>query len=121
MKDFISASVPVEIEEAAYIDGCSVWGAFFRVTVPLLRPVIATLAVMNSIAIWNDFLTPLMFLQSKNSHTILLAVNSNVGRFSTNWTDMFPMMVLGVMPLVIFFLLMQKHIIKGLAVGSVKG
>ncbi|GKI16632.1 carbohydrate ABC transporter permease [Allofournierella sp.] len=121
MKNFISASVPVEIEEAAYIDGCSVWGAFFRVTVPLLRPVIATLAVMNSIAIWNDFLTPLMFLQSKNSHTILLAVNSNVGRFSTNWTDMFPMMVLGVMPLVIFFLLMQKHIIKGLAVGSVKG
>ena len=115
------ATLAHDYEEAAYIDGCSVWGAFFRVTVPLLRPVIATLAVMNSIAIWNDFLTPLMFLQSKNSHTILLAVNSNVGRFSTNWTDMFPMMVLGVMPLVIFFLLMQKHIIKGLAVGSVKG
>lgn len=121
MKNFISASVPIEYEEAAYIDGCSVWGAFFRITVPLLRPVIATLAVMNSIAIWNDFLTPLMFLQSKDSQTILLAVNSNVGQFSTNWTDMFPMMVLGVLPLVIFFLIMQRHIIKGLAVGGVKG
>ncbi len=121
MKNFIQSSVPVDIEEAAYIDGCGVWGTFFRVTVPLLRPVIATLAIMNSIAIWNDFLTPLMFLQSKSSRTILLAVNSNVGQFSTNWTNMFPMMVLGVLPLVIFFLLMQKHIIKGISAGGVKG
>lgn len=121
MKNFIQSSVPVEVEEAAYIDGCGVWGTFFRITIPLLRPVIATLATMNSIAIWNDFLTPLMFLQSKNSRTILLAVNSNVGQFSTNWTNMFPMMVLGALPLVIFFLLMQKHIIKGISAGGVKG
>lgn len=121
IRNFIIASVPRELEEAASIDGCSAFGTFIRITLPLLRPVIATLAVMQSIAIWNDFLTPLMFLQSKNSRTILLEVNSNVGRFNVNWTEMFPMLVLGVMPLVIFFLLMQKHIIKGISAGGVKG
>jgi raffinose/stachyose/melibiose transport system permease protein len=121
IRNFILASVPYQIEEAAYIDGCGVFMTFWRITVPLLRPVLATLALMNSIGIWNDFLTPLMFLQSKDSRTILLEVNSNVGQFSTNWTDMFPMMVLGVLPLVIFFLFMQKHIIKGISTGGVKG
>ena len=121
VRNFIIASVPVQVEEAATIDGCTVFGTFFRITLPLLRPVIATLAVMNSINLWNDFLTPLMFLQSKDSRTIMLAVNSNVGRFSVNWADMFPMLLLGVLPLVIFYLFMQKHIIKGIAAGGVKG
>jgi len=121
IRNFIVASVPMEIEEAALIDGCSVFRIFFSITLPLLRPVIATLAVMNSIGLWNDFLTPLMFLQRKSSRTIMLAVSSNIGRFSVNWADMFPMLLLGVLPLVIFYLLMQKHIIKGIAAGSVKG
>ncbi|MCL2163163.1 MAG: carbohydrate ABC transporter permease [Oscillospiraceae bacterium] len=121
IRNFIIASVPVQIEEAAVIDGCSVLRTFMFITLPLLRPVIATLAIMNSIGIWNDFLTPLMFLQSQSSRTILLEVNANVGRFNTNWTDMFPMMVLGVLPLVLFFLIMQRHIIKGISTGAVKG
>lgn len=108
MRNFIVTSVPMEIEEAACIDGCSVWRTFFNITVPLLKPVVATLAVMNSIGIWNDFLTPLMFLQSSKSYTLLLQVNSNIGRFSTNWTNLFPMMLLAVAPLIIFFLIMQK-------------
>jgi raffinose/stachyose/melibiose transport system permease protein len=121
MRNFIAASVPIEVEEAAYIDGWSVWRTFFSITLPLLKPVVATLAVMNSIGIWNDFLTPLMFLQSSESYTLLLQVNSNFGRFSTNWTNMFPMMMLAVAPLVIFFLIMQKNIIKGVSTGAVKG
>jgi raffinose/stachyose/melibiose transport system permease protein len=121
IRNFIVSTVPWQIEEAAFIDGCGVFRTFLRITLPLLRPVIATLAIINSIGIWNDFLTPLMFLQSKNSRTILLEVNSNVGRFNVNWTEMFPMMVLGVLPLVIFFLFMQKHIIKGIASSAVKG
>lgn len=121
IRSFIIASVSEKIEEAARIDGCGVLKTFIYITMPLLKPVMATLAIMNSIGIWNDFLTPLMFLQSKESRTILLEVNSNVGQFNTNWTEMFPMMVLGVMPLVIFFLLMQKHIVKGISTGGVKG
>jgi len=121
IRNFIIASVPPQIEEAALIDGCSIFRIFLSITLPLLRPVIATLAVMNSIGLWNDFLTPLMFLQRKSSRTIMLAVNSNVGRFSVNWADMFPMLLLGVLPLVIFYLIMQKHIIEGITTGSVKG
>jgi len=121
IRNFILASVPPQIEEAALIDGCGVFRIFFSITLPLLRPVIATLAVMNSIGLWNDFLTPLMFLQSKSSRTIMLAVQNNVGRFSVNWADMFPMLLLGVLPLVIFYLVMQKNIVKGITSGSVKG
>ena len=121
IRNFIIASVPQQIEEAALIDGCGVFRIFFLITLPLLRPVIATLAVMNSIGLWNDFLTPLMFLQRKSSRTIMLAVSTNIGRFSINWADMFPMLLLGVLPLIIFYLIMQKHIIKGIASGSVKG
>ena len=121
IRNFIISSIPEQIEEAAYIDGCGVFRIFFSITMPLLRPVIATLAVMNSIGLWNDFLTPLMFLQRRSSRTIMLAVNSNVGRFSVNWADMFPMLLLGVLPLVLFYLVMQKHIIKGITMGSVKG
>jgi raffinose/stachyose/melibiose transport system permease protein len=62
-----------------------------------------------------------MFLQSKNSRTIMLAVSSNVGQFSVNWADMFPMLMLGVLPLVVFYLLMQKNIVKGITAGAVKG
>lgn len=121
MRNFIIASVPIEIEEAAFIDGCSMWRSFFTITLPLLKPVTATLSVMISIGIWNDFLTPLMFLQSSESYTLLLQVNSNIGKFSTNWTNLFPMMMLAVLPLVIFFIFMQKHIIKGITSGAVKG
>jgi raffinose/stachyose/melibiose transport system permease protein len=121
IRNFIIAQVPAQIEEAAFIDGCSIFRIFSSITLPLLRPVVATLAVMNSIGHWNDFLTPLMFLQRKSSRTIMLAVNSNVGRFSVNWADMFPMLLLGVLPLIIFYLVMQKHIIKGMTAGSVKG
>lgn len=121
IRNFILASVPPQIEEAAIIDGCSVFRIFFSITLPLLRPVIATLAVMSSIGQWNDFLTPLMFLQRKSSRTIMLAVSSNIGRFSVNWADMFPMLLLGVLPLIIFYLIMQRHIIDGLSAGGVKG
>lgn len=121
IKNFIRTSVPVEIEEAARIDGCGVYKTFAFIALPLLKPVIATLAVMNSIAIWNDFLTPLMFLQTKDSRTMMLAVSTNIGQFSTNWTDLFPMLLLAVLPLVIFFLIMQKNIIAGISAGGVKG
>ncbi len=121
VRSFILSSIPMEIEEAARIDGSTIWMSFFVITLPLLKPVLTTLSVMLSIGIWNDFLTPLMFLQSSKSYTLLLQVNSNIGQFSTNWTNMFPMMMLAVLPLVLFFLFMQKNIIKGVSAGAVKG
>ncbi|MEK8131969.1 carbohydrate ABC transporter permease [Paenibacillus filicis] len=114
-------TIPIELEEAARIDGCGVGKIFWRITFPLLRPATATIIILVSLNIWNDFVFPLLFLQSREKGTILLEVYRNVGQFSTDWTQMFPMLVLGILPMFIFYLLMQKHIIKGIASGSIKG
>lgn len=114
-------TVPKELEEAAYIDGCGVFGTFWRIVFPLLKPVVATVAILDALAVWNDFMTPLLFLQDPNKGVLLQEVYKNVGPFSTNWTSFFPMLVLATLPLVIFYLFMQKHIIAGVVAGSVKG
>ncbi|MFC5404088.1 carbohydrate ABC transporter permease [Cohnella soli] len=114
-------TIPVELEEAAKIDGCGTWRTYWQITFPLLRPATATIVILTSLNIWNDFIFPLLFLQSRDKGTILLEVYRNVGQFSTDWTKMFPMMVLGILPMLLFYLVMQKHIIKGIASGSIKG
>lgn len=118
---FIHSSVPLELEEAANIDGCSVWGTFWRIAFPLLTPVIATVAIVTTLNVWNDFMNPLLFLQSRENNVILLEVFRNIGQFSVDWTSLFPMLLLGVAPLLIFYLVMQKYMIKGVAAGALKG
>ncbi|MDR0782140.1 MAG: carbohydrate ABC transporter permease [Propionibacteriaceae bacterium] len=121
LKEFICATVPIELEEAADIDGCSVPTKFFRIVFPLLKPVVATLAIITTLNVWNEFLIPLLFLQTRDRGVILQEVARNIGQFSTDWTAMFPMMMLGVLPLVIFYIFMQKYIIAGVAAGGLKG
>lgn len=119
-RGFIS-TIPYELEEAAAIDGCSIFKVFWKITFPLLKPVIATVVILNALNIWNDFLTPLLFLQSREKDVILQEVYRNIGQFSIDWTSFFPMMVLGVAPLLIFYVFMQKYIIKGISSGAIKG
>ena len=120
MKNFIS-TVPIELEEAAKIDGAGVFRTFTTVTFPLLKPVVATVAILNTLNVWNDFMGPLYFLQTREKDVILQEVYRNIGQFSTDWTSLFPMMVLGVLPLLVFYLFMQRYIISGVMAGSVKG
>lgn len=120
IKSFVN-TIPVELEEAAKIDGCGVFRTFWVITFPLMKPTIATVAILNTLTIWNDFMGPLYFLQSRENDVILQEVYRNIGQFSTDWTSLFPMMVLGVLPLVIFYLFMQRYIIGGVMNGSVKG
>ena len=120
MKNFIS-TVPIELEEAAKIDGAGVFRTFATITFPLLKPVVATIAILNTLNVWNDFMGPLYFLQTREKDVILQEVYRNIGQFSTDWTSLFPMMVLGVLPLLIFYLFMQRYIISGVMAGSVKG
>lgn len=120
-REFISASVPREIEEAADIDGCSVPRKFFLIVFPLLKPVMATVTILTTLNVWNEFMSPLLFLQSRKNNVLLLEVYRNVGQFSTNWTMLFPMLLLAVLPLMLFYVLMQKYIIAGVAAGAVKG
>ncbi|MFD0619735.1 carbohydrate ABC transporter permease [Paenibacillus sp. GCM10027629] len=120
MKNFIK-TVPMELEESGAIDGCGTWRTFWNIVFPLLTPIIATLAILASLSVWNDFYIPLLFLQSREKGVILLEVYRNIGQFSVDWTSFFPMMVLSILPLLILYLFMQKYIIQGIASGAIKG
>jgi raffinose/stachyose/melibiose transport system permease protein len=119
-RSFVS-TIPGELEEAARIDGAGLYRVFWTIAFPLMKPIIATVAILNSLTIWNDFMGPLYFIQSRDKNVILQEVYRNVGQFSTDWTSMFPMMVLGVLPLLLFYLFMQKYIIGGVMNGALKG
>lgn len=114
-------TVPMELEEAAMIDGSGILQCFWRIIFPLLKPIISTVAILDMLAIWNDFMTPLLFIQSSDKQVLLQQVYKNVGPFSTNWTSFFPMLVMATLPLVVFYLFMQKQIIEGVVAGAVKG
>lgn len=120
-KEFVESTIPKELEEAAAIDGCSVLRRFFSIVLPLLKPVISTVVIIVTLNVWNEFMTPLLFLQSRENDVILQEVTRNIGQFATDWTALFPMLMLGVAPLMIFYVFMQKYIIAGVAAGAVKG
>lgn len=120
-KEFVESTVPKELEEAASIDGCSVPRRFFMIVFPLLKSVVSTVVILITLNVWNEFMTPLLFLQSRENDVILQEVTRNIGQFSTDWTALFPMLMLGVAPLMIFYVFMQKYIIAGVAAGGVKG
>ncbi|MCQ2549580.1 MAG: carbohydrate ABC transporter permease [Lachnospiraceae bacterium] len=120
-KEFIENSVPWELEEAAIVDGCDVTRRVLLIVVPLLKPVVSTTVIIVTLNVWNEFMTPLLFLQSRAKGVILQEVSRNIGQFSTDWATMFPMLMLGVLPLIIFYIFMQKYIIAGVAAGGVKG
>ncbi|MCZ8516448.1 carbohydrate ABC transporter permease [Paenibacillus filicis] len=114
-------SIPQEIEESAVVDGTSNYGTFFRIVLPLLKPIAVTVILLNSLWIWNDFLLPFLILQSPGLKTIPLATNSFFGQYTKQWDLALAALVLGVTPIIIFFLAMQRHIIEGITAGSVKG
>ena len=121
IKSFISSSIPKETEEAAGIDGCGVYDTLFRIVLPLLKPVLATVGIIVMLSAWNDYLNPSLFLQSRAKDVILQEVYRNVGQFSTDWASMFPMLVLGILPLTLIYIFMQRWIIGGVTQGAVKG
>lgn len=120
-KSFISSSVPISIEEAAEIDGCGMFRRFIHIVLPMLKPVTATVSIIVALGVWNDYMNPMLFLQSRENATLILEVQRNVGQFSVDWISMFPMLLLDVAPLAIFYLFMQKRIISGVVTGAVKG
>jgi len=114
-------SIPHEIEEAAYVDGCGKFKTFFLIVLPILKPIYVTILILNGIWIWNDFLLPMLVLgKGTPVQTIPLAVNNFAGAFLVSWDLMMTAILLALIPIVIFFLLAQKHIIKGMVEGSVK-
>ena len=116
-------SIPMEIEEAAYMDGCSPLQTYFKVVMPLLKPTAVTVAILNAMWVWNDFLLPnLVIGQDERYKTIPIVIQSLVG--SNGNRDMgaqMAMLVFAIVPIVAFYLFGQKHIIEGVAAGAVKG
>jgi raffinose/stachyose/melibiose transport system permease protein len=113
-------TVPIEIEESAKMDGCSEFGVFWRIVFPLLKPITVTVIILNTLWIWNDFLLPLLVLQDAELRTIPLATSSFFAQYTKQWDMGLAALVLGIMPIIVFFLFLQKHIIKGIASGSIK-
>lgn len=114
-------SVPLEIEEAAMIDGCNPLQTFFMVVFPILRPTAITVAILNAMWIWNDYLLPYLLIGSEYK-TIPIAVQYLRGGYgSVDMGALMAMLVLSIVPIIIFYLFCQKYIIKGIVAGAVKG
>lgn len=115
-------SIPVEIEEAAMIDGCTPLQTFFKVVLPIMKPTYISVGILETMWIWNDFLLPYLVLDIKKYKTISIIIQYMKGSYGT--VDMGAIMaalVLAVIPVIIFYLRAQKYIIKGVAAGAVKG
>lgn len=114
-------SIPLEIEEAAMIDGCSPVQTYFRIVFPILKPTAITVAILNAMWVWNDYLLPYLLIGSEYK-TIPIAVQYLKGGYgSVDMGAMMAMLVLSIVPIIIFYLFSQKYIIKGVAAGAVKG
>jgi len=113
-------SIPVSLEEAASIDGATKFGIFWRIVFPMLKPITTTVVILNVIWIWNDFLLPSLVLTSRSLRTIPLSTASFFGVFTIQWNLAMAGLTLTIIPVIIFYTLVQKAIIKGVSEGAVK-
>ena len=117
----IHTNIPLELEEAALIDGCSRWQTFWKVVFPLLKPTIATVAIIDAMAFWNDYLLPSLVLTDKAIYTIPIATQQFYGTYSTDIGLVMAALVLAMLPILILYLFLQKYIVAGVTSGAVKG
>ena len=120
MTSFMS-TVPVELEEAARIDGCSIIKTYFKIVFPLLKPAMATLIIMQSFQIWNDYLLASLFVSKKQMKTLTVAIQSLFSAQTSDYTTAMAAIVISILPIAILFISLQKYFIKGMTVGAVKG
>ena len=117
---FIS-TVPRELDEAAIIDGAGPLGLFFRVVLPLLRPVIVTIVVVQSVFVWNDFQSALYFLPGDENATVQLTLFNFQSQYNSSYNLLFMDILLVTIPPLILFMFFQRQIVSGMTAGSVKG
>lgn len=120
MTGFIQ-SIPMELEEAAVVDGCGIYRIVFQIITPLLRPSIATVAIMTFLNNWNEFMMASTYLSSPKWKTLPFSVLEFTGEYSSNYAVQFAVMALTAAPAVIVYVILNKHITKGVAMGAIKG
>ena len=113
--------IPLELEEAAAIDGCSKLRMFASVIFPMLKPITATICITNVLWVWNDFLLPLITISKREKYSLLLSTNTLFGQYSSDWSAILSALILSAIPVVVFYAVFQKQILKGIADGAVKG
>ncbi len=113
-------TLPRDYEEAARMDGAGLWRTYLRVVFPLLRPITGTVAILTGLFIWNDFFVSLIFLGGSNHQTLPVAVYTFVGDYVTRWNLVFATVIIALLPLLAFFLIAQKQMIRGFS-GGIRG
>lgn len=114
-------SIPKEMEEAAFVDGCSVFGIWRKILLPMAAPTLSVLAIFTFIGSWGEFLWPSIVLTNKALYTLPVGVNDLQGMFSANWRLIAAGSIISIIPIIIFFLIMQKYFVSGQNEGAVKG
>lgn len=112
--------MPLDYEEAALLDGCGPVRTFVSVVFPLLRAVTGTVIILNSVSVWNEFFTPLLYLSGSGSNTAPVAIYNFVGQYVAQWPLVFAGLVITIVPILVLYFVLQKHIIRGFA-GGLKG
>jgi raffinose/stachyose/melibiose transport system permease protein len=120
LRGFFS-SLPPELDEAAAMDGCSLIGFFWRILLPLMRPALATVAVLTMVGSWNNFFLPLLVLNSEMLYTLPLGIQQFQGQFGTDWSRVLAFVTLALVPTIGFYLVAERQIVAGLTAGAVKG
>lgn len=115
------SSIPVELEEAGYIDGCGRFELYRKIIFPLLKPVTATVIILCSVGVFNDFTNPLYFLPGSKNTTVQLTLYSFMGQFSSSYNLLFANVLIITIPMLILFLIFNKRIVAGMTAGAVKG
>ncbi len=114
-------AVPVEIEEAAMIDGCNVYQVFFKIVLPIVRPTFLSIFILDLFWIWNDYIVALIMMNNSGLNTVQLAINKLFGLHANQWDIALPAIVMSIAPILIINVLLQKKIIAGVAAGAIKG
>ena len=117
----IHTSIPMELEEAAYIDGCNRWQTYWKIVFPLLKPTIATVAIIDAMAFWNDYLLPSLVLARKELYTLPIATQAFYGTYSTDLGLVMAALLLAMLPILVLYLFLQRYIVEGVTSGAVKG
>ncbi len=117
----IRTNIPLELEEAAFIDGCTRWQTWWKIVFPLLKPTIATVAIIDAMAFWNDYLLPSLVLMKENLFTIPIATQAFYGTYTSDLGLIMAALLLAMLPILILYLLLQKFIVEGVTSGAVKG
>lgn len=117
----IRTNIPLGLEEAAEIDGCTRWQTFWWIVFPLLKPTVATVAIIDAMAFWNDYLLPSLVLGRKELYTLPIATQAFYGTYSTDIGLVMAALLLAMLPILILFVFLQKYIVAGVTSGAVKG